>query len=84
MTESRKDVDKGGDGKTGVRIVLNLSGSGSHDVRVGVLGNVRYDDAGNGAIPSGVPKEHHWKADKAAGRRDLGDTENGGGPKGGR
>ena len=84
MPESGKDVETGGGGQTGVIIVLNLSGSGSHDVRVGVLGNVRYDDAGNGAIPSGVPKENHWKAEKASGQRDLGDTGSVGGPKGGR
>ena len=65
MAEAGKEVETGGGGQLGVSIVLQGGGSGSPDVRVRVLGNVRRDDAGDGGIPRGVLKADHWEAGDA-------------------
>ena len=69
----------GGVGQPGVIFVLQVNASGGPTVWVGVLGAVRFDDAGDGGIPYGVIKEYHCKSGKAEGQQDLGDTGSGGG-----
>ena len=79
-----KTVETGGVGHLGGSLVLQVSGSGGSVVWVGVLGAVRFYNAGDGDILRGVFNADHWKSGKASGRWYLGDTGSGGGHKGGR
>ena len=58
----------GGGIQPGIRPVIQGSGTGSINVRVGVMGDVRRDDEGGGGQPQEVPTSYHGISSGAEGR----------------
>ena len=78
MEKVGRDAATGGGGHMGVIHVLKGSDTGSPDVRVGVMVNVRQDDEGGGGHPYGVTLSDNGEVGEVEGRRGMGDTGDGG------
>ena len=83
LEKVKENTVTGGGGQPGISPVIQGSDTGSPNVQVGVMDDVRRDYKGGGGHPCGVPSSDHGEAVEAADRHRMGDTVSGGSNTGG-